>query len=74
MEYAGYSKGIKMTDLLQKMRQDMARQNLDAVLVLKSDPFLSGYYPPYKNRLKKVTGFSGSDGVALVLKEKGEGI
>lgn len=71
MEYAGYSKGIKMTDLLQKMRQDMARQNLDAVLVLKSDPFLSGYYPPYKNRLKKVTGFSGSDGVALVLKEKG---
>lgn len=49
----------------------MAQQNLDAVLILKSDPFLSGYYPPYKDRLKKVTGFTGSDGVALVLKEGG---
>ncbi len=60
-----------MTDVLNKIRSDMAQDNLDAVIILKSDPFLSGYYPPYKDRLKKVTGFSGSDGVAVILKDKG---
>ncbi len=60
-----------MSDLLSLIQQYLTKENLDGVLISRSDPFLSGYYPPYKNRLKKVTGFSGSEGVALVLKDRG---
>ena len=60
-----------MSDLLRLIQQYLTKENLDGVLISRSDPFLSGYYPPYKNRLKQVTGFSGSEGVALVLKDKG---
>lgn len=57
--------------LLSLIREDLTLNGLDGVLILKSDPFLSGYYEPYKSRLKDVTGFSGSDGVALIMKTKG---
>ncbi len=60
-----------MTALLSKIQADLIENDLDGVLILKSDPFLSGYYAPYKDRLKEVTSFSGSDGVVLVLKTGG---
>lgn len=60
-----------MSDLLVKIQQDLEKEGLDGVLISRNDPFLTGYYPPYKNRLKKVTGFTGSEGVALVLKDRG---
>ena len=66
-----FKKVNKMTTLLSEIQDDLLKNDLDGVLILKSDPFLSGYYAPYKNRLKDVTSFSGSDGVALVLKQEG---
>lgn len=59
-----------MSHLLLKIRQDLEKEKIDGVIISRSDPFLSGYYPPYKNRLKEVTGFSGSDGLAFISKEK----
>ena len=60
-----------MTMLLTKIQKDLVKKNLDAVIISKSDPFLCGYYEPYKNRLKDVTGFSGSDGVAVICQTGG---
>ena len=66
-----FKKVNKMTTLLTKIQKDLIRKNLDAVIISKSDPFLCGYYEPYKNRLKDVTGFSGSDGVAVICQTGG---
>lgn len=59
-----------MSDLIKYIQADLKKENIDGVVITKSDPFLSGYYPPYKERLKEVSSFSGSDGIALILKEK----
>ena len=56
--------------LLKKIQDDLKTNQLDAVLIAKSDPFLSGYYPPYKNRIEKVCGFKGSAGTLLITQEK----
>ena len=47
----------------------MAGRELDAFIVPHSDEYLGEYLPPQNERLKWVSGFSGSAGMAIILRE-----
>ncbi len=51
---------------VEKLRQLMAKAGLDAVLVPRADEHQGEYVAPSAERLKWLTGFSGSAGLAAV--------
>ena len=52
---------------LTLLRQKMAVHGFDGYLIPSSDEYLSEYTPLYAKRLEYITGFTGSNGLALVL-------
>jgi Xaa-Pro aminopeptidase len=52
---------------LAALRAEMATLDLDALVVPRADEYLGEYLPERNERLRWVTGFSGSAGVAIVL-------
>ncbi len=54
----------------KQIRNFLKEQNLDALLITRTDSFLGEYYPPEKKQLEKATGFTGSAGLALFTKDK----
>ena len=46
------------------------KQNCDAYLIPKNDEYFGEYVPENKDRLKFISGFTGSTGLALILKNK----
>jgi hypothetical protein len=58
---------------LHSLREELARRQLDGFVVPISDEHLSEYVGAYAQRLAWLTGFGGSAGSAVVLKEAGEG-
>ncbi len=58
---------------LHALREELARRQLDGFVVPISDEHLSEYVGAYAQRLAWLTGFGGSAGSAVVLKEAGEG-
>jgi Xaa-Pro aminopeptidase len=59
-----------MKKRLESLRAEMARQGLDGFVVPHTDEFQNEYLPPSAERLAWITGFTGSAGVAVVLKDK----
>lgn len=55
---------------IERLRAEMARFGLDGFLVPRADEHQGEYVPPSAQRLSWLTGFTGSAGVALVLKDK----
>jgi Xaa-Pro aminopeptidase len=55
---------------LTRLRAELARQNLDGFIVPHGDEFQNEYLPACNERLAWLTGFTGSAGLAIVLKEK----
>ncbi|WP_439595600.1 aminopeptidase P family protein [Falsiroseomonas sp.] len=55
---------------LSALRADMAALGLDGLLVPRADAFLGEYVPPSAERLAWLTGFTGSAGLALVLRDR----
>lgn len=55
---------------LELVRQEMAKSNLDALIIPHADEYLGEYVPPQNERLQWLSGFSGSAGVAVVLQTK----
>ena len=55
---------------LERVRQEMAKSNLDAFIIPRADEYLGEYVPPQNERLQWLSGFSGSAGVAVVLKTR----
>ncbi|MFM5907556.1 MAG: aminopeptidase P family protein, partial [Novosphingobium sp.] len=55
---------------LKALRDELARQGLDGFVVPISDEHMSEYVGGYAQRLAWLTGFGGSAGTAVVLKEK----
>src|SRR5262249_45928854 len=49
-----------------RLRELMARLKLDAVLVPRADEHQGEYVPPSAERLRWLTGFSGSAGFAVI--------
>lgn len=54
---------------LALVRGSMAGQGLDAFLAPRADEYLGEYVPPQNERLKWLTGFTGSAGMAVVRKD-----
>ena len=55
---------------LSILRKEFRIYNIDGYIIPKNDEFFGEYVDPSNERLKYLTGFSGSAGQALVLKKK----
>ncbi|HEX7775731.1 MAG TPA: aminopeptidase P family protein [Parvibaculum sp.] len=54
----------------ERLRGELKRRGLDGFLVPRSDEHQGEYVPPHAERLRWLTGFSGSAGMAIVLLDK----
>ena len=52
---------------INKLRKIFKREKIDGYIIPKNDEFFGEYIPDHKDRLKHISGFSGSFGFALVL-------
>src|ERR1700730_6504175 len=52
------------------LRAELARRGLDGFVLPRADKQQNEYVPPSEERLKWLTGFSGSAGVAIVLADR----
>ncbi len=55
---------------INQLRNILNQQNCDAYLVPKNDEYFGEYVPKSKDRLKFISGFTGSTGFALIFKNK----
>lgn len=55
---------------LKVLREAMARAELDALVIPRADEYLGEYLPPHNERLRWATGFTGSAGMAIILRDK----
>ncbi|WP_299001988.1 aminopeptidase P family protein [uncultured Shewanella sp.] len=53
---------------LNAIRTEMAKHDLDAFIVPRADEYLGEYVPAHNERLHWITGFTGSAGMAIILK------
>ncbi len=75
---AGYRDGLAREDFarlsradrLARLRQELAARKLDGFVVPRSDEHQGEYVPPRGQRLAWLTGFTGSAGLAVVLRER----
>ena len=56
--------------MINKIKKFINLNNLDGYIVPKNDEFFTEYIPDHKDRLKFISGFSGSFGFALILQRK----
>lgn len=57
-------------NLLNSLYQKISQLGLDAYLIPSGDEWQNEYVPEHLNRLKAITGFAGSNGLAIVAKDK----
>lgn len=55
---------------LEKLREEIAKHQLDGLIIPISDEYLSEYVGDYAQRLGWLTGFGGSAGTAVVLADR----
>ena len=55
---------------INKLKRLLKNNNLDGYLIPKNDEFFGEYVPDNKDNLKFISGFTGSYGFALILKNK----
>ncbi|MEM9469409.1 MAG: aminopeptidase P family protein [Pseudomonadota bacterium] len=55
---------------LEALRQIMAEEEVDGLLVPRTDEFQGEYVPASAERLQWLTGFTGSAGIAIILKDR----
>lgn len=60
----------QISTYLEALRAEMEKLNLDGFYVPRADQFQNEYVPPSNNRLEFITNFSGSAGLAIILKDK----
>ncbi|MBV8088187.1 MAG: aminopeptidase P family protein [Alphaproteobacteria bacterium] len=74
----GYQNGLAVGDFeclpraarLDRLRQELAAQSLDGFIVPRADEHQGEYVPPRGQRLAWLTGFTGSAGLAVVLRDR----
>ncbi|MEY3415206.1 MAG: hypothetical protein RLZZ418_443 [Pseudomonadota bacterium] len=57
-------------DKINQLRNILNKENCDAYIIPKNDEYFGEYVPKNKDRLKFISGFTGSTGLALILKNK----
>jgi Xaa-Pro aminopeptidase len=75
---AGYHDGLARDDFatlpraerLARLRHELSGQGLDGFVVPRSDEHQGEYVPPRGQRLAWLTGFTGSAGLAVVLRDR----
>ncbi|MCT8860032.1 aminopeptidase P family protein [Shewanella xiamenensis] len=60
----------KIANRLTAIRSELANANLDAFIIPRADEYLGEYVPEHNERLYWATDFTGSAGMAIVLKDK----
>ena len=55
---------------IKKLKKIFKREKIDGYIIPKNDEFFGEYTPDYNDRLNFISGFTGSYGFALVLKNK----
>ena len=55
---------------IEKLKKIFKRERIDGYIIPKNDEFFSEYIPDHNDRLNFISGFSGSYGLALILKDK----
>ena len=55
---------------LDRLRQELSAQGLDGFIVPRADEHQGEYVPPRGQRLAWISGFTGSAGVAIVLRDR----
>jgi Xaa-Pro aminopeptidase len=61
--------GVALTARLSAFREELARRNLSGFVVPRADQQQNEYVTPSEERLAWLTGFTGSAGLAIVLRE-----
>lgn len=59
----------KIANRLAAIRSELASANLDAFIIPRADEYLGEYVPEHNERLYWATDFTGSAGMAIVLKD-----
>lgn len=59
-----------ITQRLDLVRAEMTKHDLDAWIVPRADEYLGEYVPPQNERLLWISGFSGSAGAVIILKDR----
>ncbi len=57
-------------DRLELLRKEIQKQNLDGYILPRTDEFQGEFLAPYAERLKWLSGFTGSAGLAIILSDK----
>lgn len=52
---------------LNLLRSELKKNGFDGYIIPSTDEYLSEYVPSYAKRLEYITGFSGSNGLAIIL-------
>ncbi|MEJ2530790.1 MAG: M24 family metallopeptidase [Halioglobus sp.] len=58
-----------VAERLASLREVMAAEGFDALFVPRADEYLGEYIPPHNERLRWISGFTGSAGVAVILRQ-----
>ena len=61
---------VTHTERLAALRAELTRLGVDGFLIPRSDEYLGEYVPPSGERLAWLTGFTGSAGMAIVLRDR----
>nr|MBP6481978.1 aminopeptidase P family N-terminal domain-containing protein [Pseudomonadales bacterium] len=56
-----------IAERLDAVREQMRQRGLDALIVPRADEYLGEYIPESNERLRWISGFTGSAGVVVVL-------
>lgn len=59
-----------MLERIEKLRQILINEGVDGIIVPSVDEFQSEFCPHHAKRLQWLTGFTGSNGIALILQNK----
>jgi Xaa-Pro aminopeptidase len=62
--------GVALSARLAALREELARRNLTGFVVPRADAHQNEYVPPSEERLAWLTGFTGSAGLAVALKDR----
>jgi Xaa-Pro aminopeptidase len=54
---------------LESVRAQMAEYRLEALIIPRADEYLGEYIPAHNERLRWISGFTGSAGIVIVLRE-----
>ena len=65
------SEGHLSPERVTRLREELKLRNLDGFIIPRQDEFQGEYVAPYAERLRWLTGFAGSWGLAILMRDRG---